>query len=84
MAKQEGKIDMQAIMEIYKKVGTPGEPHKLLAKLKGSWTTRTRGWMEPDKPPIDSTGTCEQKLVLMGITCSRSILAICWDSHSLA
>ena len=66
MAKQEDKIDMQKIMEIYKKVGTPGEPHKLLAKLEGSWTTRTRGWMEPDKPPVESTGTCEQKLVLDG------------------
>jgi D-mannonate dehydratase len=33
MAKKEGKIDMQAIMEIYNKVGTPGEPHKKLAKL---------------------------------------------------
>jgi len=66
MAKQEGKRDLQAIMEIYKKVGTPGEPHKRLAKLEGSWITRTRGWMEPDKPPIDSTGTCDQKLVLDG------------------
>jgi len=66
MAKKEGKIDMQTIMEIYKKVGTPGEPHKLLAHLEGIWTTRTRGWMEPDKPPVVSTGLCEQKLVLDG------------------
>jgi hypothetical protein len=66
MAKQVGKkIDMQAMMEIYKKVGTPGEPHKLLAKLEGSWTTRTRGWLE-GKPAMESTGTCEQKLVLGG------------------
>jgi len=66
MAKQEGKLDMQAIMEIYKKVGTPGEPHKVLAKWEGSWTTRSRGWMEPGKPPVESTGTCEQKLILEG------------------
>lgn len=66
MAKQETIKDMQEIMEIYKKVGTPGEPHKLLAKLEGSWTTRTRGWMEPDKPPVVSSGTCEQKLILDG------------------
>jgi hypothetical protein len=66
MAKLESKIDMQKIMEIYKKAGTPGEIHKLLAKLEGSWTTRTKNWMEPGKPPIDSTGTCEQKLVLDG------------------
>jgi hypothetical protein len=66
MAKEEGKkMDMQAMMEIYKKVGTPGEPHKLLAKLEGSWTTRTRGYME-GKPAMESTGTCEQKLVLGG------------------
>jgi hypothetical protein len=66
MAKQEGKIDIQAMMEIYKKAGTPSEPHKLLANLEGSWTTRTRSWMEPGKPPIESTGTCEQKMVLDG------------------
>ena len=66
MAKQETKIDMQAIMEIYRKVGTPGEPHKLLAKLEGFWTTRTRSWMEPGKPPVESIGTCDQKMVLGG------------------
>ena len=66
MKKQEGKkMDMQAMMEVYKKVGTPGEPHKLLAKLEGSWTTRTKGWIE-GKPAMESTGTCEQKLVLDG------------------
>jgi hypothetical protein len=66
MAKQEGKMDMQAMMEVYKKVGTPGAPHKLLAGLAGTWTTRTRSWMEPDKAPMETTGTCEQKLLLDG------------------
>ena len=66
MAKQKNKISMQEMMEIYKKVGTPGEPHKLLAKLEGSWTTRSRGWLEPGKPAMESIGTCEQKLVLDG------------------
>jgi hypothetical protein len=66
MAKQvDKKIDMQSMMEIYKKVGTPGKPHKLLAKLEGSWTTKTRGWLE-GKPAMESIGTCEQKLVLDG------------------
>lgn len=66
MAKQEGKMDVQAMMEIYKKVGTPGAPHKLLARLEGSWTTKTRSWMEPGKPPVEATGRCEQKLLLDG------------------
>jgi hypothetical protein len=66
MAKKIEKIDMQRIMEIYHKVGTPGDPHTRLAKLEGNWTTRTRGWMEPDKPPFESSGTCEQKMILGG------------------
>ena len=65
MAK-ETKIDMQKMMEIYAKAGTPGEPHKLLSKLEGSWTTRSKGWMEPGKPPVESAGTCEQKAILSG------------------
>ena len=69
MAKEEkpkGKMDMQAMMEVYEKLGTPGAPHKMLASLAGSWTTKTRGWMEPDKPPMEGTGTCEQKMLLGG------------------
>ena len=62
----KAKIDIEKIMEIYKKAGTPGEPHKALAKLEGSWTTRSRGWMEPGTPPVESMGTCEQKLILDG------------------
>ncbi len=64
--KQKGKMDMQAMMEVYKKVGTPGTPHKVLASLAGSWDTKTRAWMEPDKPPMEGTGTCEQKMLLDG------------------
>jgi hypothetical protein len=64
--KQEGKMDMEAMMEIYKKLAAPGAPHKLLASLAGSWTTKTTAWMEPDKPPMEGTGTCEQKMLLDG------------------
>jgi hypothetical protein len=51
--KQEGKMDMQAMMDVYKKLAIPGVPHKLLASLAGSWITKTKGWMEPDKPPME-------------------------------
>jgi hypothetical protein len=64
--KQDGKMDMQAMMDVYKKVGTPGGPHRVLASLVGSWTTKTRAWMEPDKPPMEGSGTCEQKMLLDG------------------
>jgi Protein of unknown function (DUF1579) len=63
---QKGKMDMQAMMEVYQKLAIPGTPHKGLAKLEGSWTTKTSAWMEPDKPPMEGTGTCEQKMLLGG------------------
>jgi hypothetical protein len=66
MATRKKVMDMQKIMEIYRKTGTPGEPHRELATLVGSWQTVSRGWMEPDRQPVVSTGTCEQKLVLDG------------------
>lgn len=66
MAKKETYMDTEAMMKIYKHVGTPSAPHKLLAKFEGSWITKTKGWMEPNKPPTESSGTCEQKLILEG------------------
>jgi len=64
--KQAGKMDPQETMEMYKKFATPGEPHKQLASLAGSWTTKTKMWMEPNKPPTETTGFCEQKVILEG------------------
>lgn len=64
--KQEKQMDPQAMMETYQKLATPGEPHKQFASLAGSWTTKTKSWMEPNKPPTESTGSCEQKMLLDG------------------
>lgn len=64
--KLENKIDPQTMMENFKKLATPGAPHQLLAGLAGCWTTRTKAWMEPGKPPMEFTGTCEQKMLLGG------------------
>jgi hypothetical protein len=65
--KKSGKeMDPQAMMEAYKKAAMPGEPHKLFATLAGSWTTTTKEWMEPGKPPTESTGTAEMKMLLDG------------------
>lgn len=60
------KADMESMMEEYKRLAAPGEQHKLLAKLAGSWVTKTRGFMEPGKPPVESVGTCRQEMVLDG------------------
>jgi hypothetical protein len=64
--KQQKQMDPQAMMEMYKKLATPGEPHKQLASLAGSWTTQTKEWMEPGKPPTEATGSADMKMVLDG------------------
>ena len=62
----EKPMDPQAMMEMYKKLATPGEPHKLFASLAGSWTTKNKEWMDPAKPPTESTGSAEMKMLLDG------------------
>jgi len=64
--KPKGQMDQAAIMEVYKKLGIPGEQHKLLSKMEGRWTTLTRSWEEPGRPPQESAGFCEQKMILGG------------------
>lgn len=64
--KSEKPMDQQAMMELWKKMAMPGEPHKLFATLAGSWTTTSKEWMESGKPPTESTGTAEIKMLLDG------------------
>jgi len=64
--KQSKQMDQQAMMEAYMKLDTPGEPHTLFASLAGSWTTKTKSWMEPGKPPMESTGSVDMKMLLAG------------------
>jgi hypothetical protein len=60
--KQEKTMDMQAMMGAYQKLAIPGGPHKLFASLAGSWMTQTK----PGKPPKESTGSAELKMLLGG------------------
>lgn len=64
--KAQKEMDPEAMMEVWKKLAVPGEPHKTFAGLAGSWTTQTKEWMEPGKPPMESNGTAEIKMLLDG------------------
>lgn len=67
MTEKTKKMNMQAMLEVYQKLAVPGAPHKMLAELTGSWTTKTKAFMETDKAPMESSGTCEQKMLLGGL-----------------
>ena len=63
---KNSQMDMQTMMEVYAKLAIPGPPHKLLAGMEGVWQTKTKCWTETGKPPMESKGTCEQKMLLGG------------------
>ncbi len=64
--KADKKMDQQAMMELWQKLAQPGEPHKLFASVAGNYTTHTKEWMEPGKPPVEADGTSESKMLLDG------------------
>jgi hypothetical protein len=64
--KAASPMDPQAMAEAYEKLATPGEQHKQLSSLAGIWTTKTREWTEPDKPPVETTGSADMKMLLDG------------------
>ena len=47
-------------------LGQPGENHKLLAELVGSWDCKITFWMAPGAPPSVSVGTAVYKSILDG------------------
>ena len=64
--KPAGHMDMQGMMDLYTKLASPGEPHKLLASMAGTWNTTTKSWMDPNQPPEETTGTCKQTMLMDG------------------
>lgn len=56
--------DEKAAMEAMAKAGTPGEAHKKLEPLAGSFDAKSRSWMDPSKPPEESSATSVRKWVL--------------------
>lgn len=62
----ETKIDMKEMMEKYKELATPGKQHKMLLNMAGTWNVKCKSWMDPEKPPEESTGISERKMLLDG------------------
>jgi Protein of unknown function (DUF1579) len=63
-AAKPAPMDEQAMMEAWKKAATPGEMHKKLDDMVGTFDASVRMWMDPTKPPEDSTAVSVNKWVL--------------------
>lgn len=56
----------QAMMDAWQKAATPGEPHKRLADMAGSFDAAVRMWMHPGAAPTQSKGKSDNKLIWDG------------------
>jgi uncharacterized lipoprotein NlpE involved in copper resistance len=50
-------VDSATAMKAMMESGTPGEPHKMLAKSTGTWSADVTHWMGEGAPPQKATGT---------------------------
>jgi hypothetical protein len=60
------RIETPSAMDIYAEVATPGAPHKLLARMAGTWSMKGSCRMEPGGDLIEHTGISEQRMILDG------------------
>ena len=59
-------LNPEEMMKLMAEAGKPGPGHAKLEPLVGSWTYTCKFWMDPSKPPMETTGTIERKWVLGG------------------
>jgi hypothetical protein len=57
-------VDEKAAMEAMEKVSQPGEGHKKLEPLAGKFSVKSKMWMDPSKPPEETTGSTERKWIM--------------------
>ena len=57
--------EQKAAMEAMQKAATPGEFHKFLAKMEGTWKAEVKMWEGPGEPQV-SQGTSVNTMVLGG------------------
>jgi hypothetical protein len=64
---QQATPEMQEMMKKWQEVMTPGEPHKMLQQMAGTWDVVTKNWMGgPGTEPSVTQGTAEMKMLLGG------------------
>jgi len=56
--------EQQAAEDAMMKLIAPGDAHKLLDGMIGTWDAKVTAWMDPSQPPMAGTGTSENSWVL--------------------
>lgn len=54
------------LMKMYMELANPGEEHKLLESLVGTWDTEVKLWGQPGQDPMTATGTAVNTMILGG------------------
>jgi len=62
--KEAAPMDEKAAMAAMEKASQPGEGHKKLEPLAGTFSVKAKSWMDPSKPPEESTATSERKWIM--------------------
>ncbi|HEU4886952.1 MAG TPA: DUF1579 domain-containing protein [Thermoanaerobaculia bacterium] len=55
-----------AMMDAMMKAGIPGDPHKKLDGMVGTWNTKITMWMMPGADPMTSSGTSTNQWIMGG------------------
>ena len=64
--KKDSAPDQKAMMEAMMKAMMPGDAHKLLEPMVGTFDVKVVAWMMPGQPPTDGKGTAVSTWVLGG------------------
>ena len=59
-------VDSATAMKAMMEAGTPGEPHKMLAKSNGTWSADVTHWMGDGAAPQKATGTSVNTMIYGG------------------
>ena len=65
-AKKDAAPDQKAMMEAMMKAMMPGDAHKLLDNMVGTFDVKVTAWMMPGTPPTDGKGTAVSTWILGG------------------
>ena len=65
-APKDKAAQQKAAMDAMMRAATPGDAHKKLNAMVGTFDTKVKMWMEPGAPPMESTGKAVNEWVLGG------------------